>query len=144
MVNVFNAARHEESFRKKAAGSLTRFEEAKASLAGGVSSGLRRAQRPFPMYFESGSGSKIRDVDGNAYIDYTLAQICAFQFWVRDRHDHADAWNDYVRLCQAGGSQSFLRLVKEANLRSPFDDGCVESVVGDIRRFLDSVDDSRL
>ncbi|MFN8304495.1 MAG: M3 family oligoendopeptidase [Saprospiraceae bacterium] len=78
------------------------------------------------------------------YIDYTLAQICAFQFWVRDRHDHADAWNDYVRLCQAGGSQSFLRLVKEANLRSPFDDGCVESVVGDIRRFLDSVDDSRL
>ena len=73
MVNVFNAARHEESFRKKAAGSLTRYEEAKASLAGGVSSGLRRAQRPFPMYFESGSGSKIRDVDGNAYIDYTLA-----------------------------------------------------------------------
>jgi M3 family oligoendopeptidase len=77
------------------------------------------------------------------YIDYTLAQICAFQFWTRDRRDHASAWNDYVRLCQAGGSKSFLELVKLANLRSPFDDGCVSSVVGEIRSFLESVDDTR-
>jgi M3 family oligoendopeptidase len=77
------------------------------------------------------------------YIDYTLAQICAFQFWVRDRRDHADAWNDYVRLCQAGGSKSFLDLVKLANLRSPFEDGCVESVVGEIRKFFASVDDTQ-
>ncbi len=77
------------------------------------------------------------------YIDYTLAQICAFQFWMRDRHDHAGAWNDYVNLCQAGGSKSFLELVQLANLRSPFADGCVESVVGEIRKFLESVDDTR-
>lgn len=103
-----------------------------------------------------------RDYDGNAYlesgrfwqkqghifnspfyyIDYALAQICAFQFWTKDQHDHAGAWQDYLRLCQAGGSRSFLGLVQLANLRSPFDDGCVESVVGEIRRFLDGVDDS--
>lgn len=76
------------------------------------------------------------------YIDYALAQICAFQFWTKDRLDHAGAWNDYVRLCQAGGSQSFLDLVRLANLRSPFEDGCVASVIGEIRRYLDSVDDS--
>ncbi len=76
------------------------------------------------------------------YIDYTLAQICAFQFWMRDRQNHKKAWNDYVRLCKAGGSQSFLELVKLANLRSPFEDGCVESVVGEIRQFLEGVDDS--
>lgn len=78
------------------------------------------------------------------YIDYTLAQICAFQFWVRDRRDHHEAWHDYVELCRAGGSQSFLKLVQSANLRSPFDDGCVESVVGDIRQYLDSIDDTQL
>lgn len=103
-----------------------------------------------------------RDYDGNAYleagrfwqkqghiynspfyyIDYALAQICAFQFWTKDQHDHTGAWQDYLRLCQAGGSRSFLGLVELANLRSPFDDGCVESVVGEIRRFLDGVDDS--
>lgn len=76
------------------------------------------------------------------YIDYTLAQICAFQFWTKDRQNHTEAWNDYARLCKAGGSRSFLGLVQLANLRSPFEDGCVESVVGEIRRFLDGVDDS--
>ena len=77
------------------------------------------------------------------YIDYTLAEICAFQFWKKDRENHQKAWTDYVRLCKAGGSMSFLKLVDLANLRSPFEDGCVESVVGDITNWLDSIDDSR-
>ncbi len=77
------------------------------------------------------------------YIDYTLAQICAFQFWKKDRENHVEAWSDYVRLCKAGGSQSFLELVKLANLRSPFDDGCVQSVVQEITQWLDSVDDTQ-
>jgi M3 family oligoendopeptidase len=77
------------------------------------------------------------------YIDYTLAQICAFQFWKKDRENHTKAWADYVRLCKAGGSQSFLGLVELANLRSPFDDGCIESVVGEITAWLDGVDDSK-
>ncbi len=77
------------------------------------------------------------------YIDYTLAQICAFQFWMKDRQNHTEAWRDYVRLCKAGGSRSFLGLVELANLRSPFEDGCVKSVVGEIRHFLDGVDDSK-
>jgi M3 family oligoendopeptidase len=77
------------------------------------------------------------------YIDYTLAQICAFQFWKKDREQHTKAWSDYVRLCKAGGSQSFLGLVKLANLRSPFEDGCIESVVGEITNWLDGVDDSK-
>ena len=77
------------------------------------------------------------------YIDYTLAQICAFQFWKKDRDNHQKAWADYVKLCKAGGSMSFLKLVELANLRSPFEDGCIESVVGDITDWLDSVDDSK-
>ncbi len=77
------------------------------------------------------------------YIDYTLAQVCAFQFWKKDQEDHASAWNDYVKLCQAGGSQSFLDLVKLANLMSPFQDGCVQSVVETIKSWLDSIDDSK-
>jgi M3 family oligoendopeptidase len=77
------------------------------------------------------------------YIDYTLAQVCAFQFWKRDQENHDDAWADYVKLCKAGGSQSFLNLVDYANLRSPFEDGCVESVVGIIKDYLNTVDDSK-
>ena len=77
------------------------------------------------------------------YIDYTLAQICAFQFWKKDQEDHKNAWTDYLRLCQAGGSQSFLPLVKLAKLRSPFDDGCVASVVDTISNWLEDIDDKK-
>lgn len=70
------------------------------------------------------------------YIDYTLAQICAFQFWLRDRQNHDAAWTDYVRLCQAGGSQSFLELVKLAGLRSPFEEGCVSEVAQAVGHWL--------
>ncbi len=69
----FDASRREASVRRKAAGSLARFERALGSLAGGVSSGLRRSARPFPMYFERGAGAQLTDVDGNVYLDYTLA-----------------------------------------------------------------------
>jgi M3 family oligoendopeptidase len=78
------------------------------------------------------------------YIDYTLAQICAFQFWKRSRENHLVAWKDYVNLCKLGGSISFLKLVEAAHLISPFEDGCVESVVGEIENWLISVDDKSL
>lgn len=78
------------------------------------------------------------------YIDYTLAQICAFQFWKRSRENQEEAWTDYVNLCKLGGSMSFTNLVKAANLISPFEDGCVESVVGEIEAWLNSIDDQNL
>ncbi len=76
------------------------------------------------------------------YIDYTLAQICAFQFWKKDREDHAAAWSDYVQLCKEGGSKPFLGLVKTAKLDSPFAEGTVEKVSKPIQAYLASVDDS--
>lgn len=78
------------------------------------------------------------------YIDYTLAQICAFQFWKRSREDQQSAWEDYLKLCQLGGSRSFLGLVQEANLQSPFEDGTVKAVVEVIDEWLASVDDKAL
>ncbi|TFE03682.1 M3 family oligoendopeptidase [Jeotgalibacillus sp. R-1-5s-1] len=78
------------------------------------------------------------------YIDYTLAQICAFQFWKKSRENHESAWADYLHLCKLGGSLPFTELVKEANLLSPFEEGCVESVIGEIELWLSSVDDQKL
>ncbi|MDN3014958.1 M3 family oligoendopeptidase [Paenibacillus sp. BSR1-1] len=78
------------------------------------------------------------------YIDYTLAQICAFQFWKRSRENQEEAWEDYVNLCKLGGSMSFTKLVKAAHLISPFEDGCVESVVSEIEKWLNSIEDKKL
>jgi M3 family oligoendopeptidase len=78
------------------------------------------------------------------YIDYALAQICAFQFWKRLRETREVAWEDYSKLCKLGGSMPFTQLVKEANLISPFDDGCIQSVIGEIESWLNSFDDKNL
>lgn len=64
---------HEESIRAKTSRSRERYERAQKTLAGGVSSGLRRSARPYPLYFTHGDGSKVFDADGNRYIDYGLA-----------------------------------------------------------------------
>ncbi len=61
------------SLAAKTAGSLIRHRRAAQSLAGGVSSGLRRSAKPHPLYFRRGEGPRLEDVDGNVYLDYTLA-----------------------------------------------------------------------
>ncbi len=63
------------------------------------------------------------------YIDYTLAECCALQFWVKSRADYSAALNDYVELCGLGGSKPFLGLVEAAGLTSPFEAGVLEGVV---------------
>lgn len=78
------------------------------------------------------------------YIDYTLAQICAFQFWTKALDNQKEAFADYIELCKAGGSKPFLELVEYAKLTSPFEDGCIKSVMKPVEAFLDSVDDTAL
>lgn len=78
------------------------------------------------------------------YIDYTLAQVCAFEFWHKSRTEREKAWEDYLRLCQAGGSKSFLELVEHANLHNPFEDGTIQAIVSPIEKWLTAVDDSKL
>ncbi len=74
------------------------------------------------------------------YIDYTLAQTCAFQFWMKSQTNMESAWKDYLRLCKAGGSLPFTDLVNLANLELPFKDGCLKSVVKYVSNWLDGID----
>ena len=78
------------------------------------------------------------------YIDYTLAQVCAFQFLIKANENREEAWKDYLNLCQLGGSKSFFELMKSANLKNPFKDGTLKAVVLKIKEYLDKFDDSRL
>lgn len=78
------------------------------------------------------------------YIDYTLAQICALEFWKKSRENREEAWEDYLKLCKAGGSKPFLKLVELANLTSPFKDGCIESVIKPVKEWLDNINDKNL
>lgn len=54
--------------------SETLYARACQSLAGGISSEFRRFHSPHPLFYASGQGSHIVDVDGNDYLDFTLSQ----------------------------------------------------------------------
>jgi M3 family oligoendopeptidase len=77
------------------------------------------------------------------YIDYTLAQICAFQYLVKSLDNRDAAWQSYLKLCKAGGKDSFLGLLKLAGLESPFEEGTVEQITTVIKEWLDGVDDTK-
>ena len=78
------------------------------------------------------------------YIDYTLAQVCAFQFWIKSRENREKAWQDYLNLCKLGGSKPFFELMKSANLKNPFEEGTLAFVIPKIKEYLDNVDDMNL
>ena len=93
-----------------------------------------------------------RDYDGNAfmeeggfwmqkqhiflypfyYIEYALAQICAFQYYGRMKEDRSAAWGDYLNLCKAGGTKGYFELLKIGNLLNPFSEGTVEKACGHV------------
>ncbi len=52
--------------------SIELYERTRKSLAGGVSSNVRYAASPVPLFFERGEGARLYDVDGNVHIDYVL------------------------------------------------------------------------
>ncbi|RDY25695.1 M3 family oligoendopeptidase [Romboutsia weinsteinii] len=78
------------------------------------------------------------------YIDYTLAQICALQFWKNIRENKESTWENYLDICRVGGTKSFLEIVEIGKLKSPFEDGCVENVINSIKDWLESIDDKSL
>ena len=54
------------------ANSIALYERTRKSLAGGVSSNVRYASTPVPLFFSRGEGARLYDVDGNVHIDYVL------------------------------------------------------------------------
>jgi M3 family oligoendopeptidase len=78
------------------------------------------------------------------YIDYTLAQVCALQFWARNHRNDPESWKDYTELCRCGGTLAFTDLVRHVHLKVPFEDGCLKDTVREVNAYLDSVDDTAL
>ena len=70
------------------------------------------------------------------YIDYTLAQVAALQFWSRLMKKDPEVFKDYLKLCKAGGTLSFTELIRLANLKVPFEDGCLSQTMGDVRNYV--------
>lgn len=68
------------------------------------------------------------------YIDYVLASVCAMQFKVQMDENYEEAWQRYLKLCRLSASDFYVPMLSAAGLKSPFEDGCVEELVGKLRK----------
>ncbi|MDO4564381.1 MAG: M3 family oligoendopeptidase [Clostridia bacterium] len=71
------------------------------------------------------------------YIDYALAQTCAFGFYIKMCEDGKAAWEDYLRLCKAGGCLGYFELLELANLPNPFAEGTVQNMVDAVMKKIE-------
>jgi len=62
------------------------------------------------------------------YIDYCLAQIMALSFWAQNQTDPKAAWDKYRRLTGFAGTKTFVELVADAGLPTPFDADNIKTV----------------
>ena len=72
------------------------------------------------------------------YIDYTLAQVMAFEFFNLDRKNHALAWKRYLKLCAMGGKYPFRTLVAKCHMQDPFQEGVIKKTIAPLAKLLKS------
>ncbi|SCJ25857.1 Oligoendopeptidase F%2C plasmid [uncultured Roseburia sp.] len=70
------------------------------------------------------------------YLEYALAQMGAFEFFVKSKQDFQNVWEDYYRLCRVGGSMGYFDTLKFAGLSNPFEKGTVRSIMEGVAREL--------
>lgn len=70
------------------------------------------------------------------YIEYALARIGSLEYYSRMADDFQGAFEDYHRLCLAGGTKSYPELLALGNLSDPFEEGTVEKVVESVAELL--------
>lgn len=79
------------------------------------------------------------------YIDYTLAQVCALQFWKRGIVDKdPTTWEDYLAICRIGGTKTFLETVELGQLASPFDRKKMTELLQSVDHYLATFDETTL
>ena len=74
------------------------------------------------------------------YIDYCLAQTISLQFWALIAKDRGAAWEKYMAYTRPAGTMTFLELLEQAGLRSPFDPETLKELAGEAKAWLDTHD----
>ena len=71
------------------------------------------------------------------YIDYCLAQIVALSFWAKSQQNREEAWAKYHRLVSLAGTKTFVELLEDAQMPSPFVSDNLKLVSDEAQKFLD-------
>ena len=78
------------------------------------------------------------------YLDYTIAQVNAFQFFVMDMENHKAAWQKYLDLCKLGGKYGTKETIEKIGLKNPFEEETFKYIVPKLEEYIESLDHSKI
>lgn len=78
------------------------------------------------------------------YIDYTIAQVVAFQIYSESLKNYDKALKKYVKLCKIGGKYPFLEILNRCHLKNPFIEGTIKKNLKPVLKELNKIDDTTL
>lgn len=67
------------------------------------------------------------------YIDYVIAQLCAFEYKIWMDKDRKAAWQSYLKLCRMSAAKFHTELLEEAGLETPFKNGVLAKIVENLK-----------
>lgn len=68
------------------------------------------------------------------YIDYVIAQLCAFEYKIWMDKNREAAWQSYLKLCKMSASKFHTELLEEAGLETPFKNGVLAKIVENLKK----------
>lgn len=68
------------------------------------------------------------------YIDYVIAQLCAFEYKIWMDKDRKAAWQSYLKLCRMSAAKFHTELLEEAGLETPFKNGILAKIVENLKK----------
>lgn len=70
------------------------------------------------------------------YIDYTLAQVLAFEYLIKSLEDPKKTLDEYITLCKAGGEESFFNLIEIGKLKNPMTTDVLDEIKPKLENIL--------
>lgn len=70
------------------------------------------------------------------YIDYVLAQTCAFMYKVKMTENYEEAWKSYLKLCRLSASKFYAPMLHEVGLEVPYEEGCIKHMTEKLEKMM--------
>lgn len=78
------------------------------------------------------------------YLDYTIAQVVALEFFAESEKDHKKAFDKYLAFDSLGGTLPFRKLLEKAGIANPMDGDTLKNVSEDVMKYLSTFDLSKI
>lgn len=75
------------------------------------------------------------------YIDYTIAQVVAFEFFIESLDNYKATFEKYLKFDRLGGAYPYKELLKEADIKDPMVTGTIASITPRLKDYLSKIND---